>query len=84
MQALLALTVLLTLGAAAQAKPTPVERIQNPFAPDESAMLMGPAAAMLESDYFRMPQTPFASDRVFPCRLQLRIFDKTRLARSCH
>ena len=39
---------------------------------------------MLEADYFRAPQAPFAAGRVFPCRLQLRMFEKTRLAQSCH
>jgi hypothetical protein len=39
---------------------------------------------MLEFGYFRAPQTPVAAGRVFPCRLQLQIFEKTKLAQSCH
>ena len=87
MKALLALTLLLTLGATAQAMPTPIETPRLTPAPDEIGMFVGAAGAMLESDYFRAPQTPVASGSVFPCRLQVfdkAMFDKTRLAQACH
>lgn len=84
MKALLAIAVLLSLSAGAQAKLAPVETPRLTPAPDDSAMVVGPAGAMLESGYFRAPQTPVAAGRVFPCRLQLQAFDKTRLAQSCH
>jgi len=84
MKALFAFAVLLSLGATAQAKPTPVDPPAKALAPDESAISVGAAGAMLESDYFRAPQEPFAAGRVFPCRLQLRPFEKTRLAQSCN
>jgi hypothetical protein len=83
MRTLLALTLLVVFGAAVQAKPAPVERQPKVLAPEDSAMVTGPIGAMLESDYFRAPQTPSAATRVFPCRLQLRVFDKTQLARAC-
>lgn len=74
----------LALGATAQAKLAPLESQQATISTDDAAMFTGVAGAMLESDYFRAPQPPFAAGRVFPCRLQLRVFEKTRVAQSCH
>jgi hypothetical protein len=45
-------------------------------------VLVGPAGAMLEADYFRAPQKPAPDPHM--CRLQLRVFEKTQLAESCH
>ena len=84
MKALFACALLVSLGATAQAKPTPVEPPAKPLAPDELAISVGPAGATIEADYFRAPQEPFAAGRVFPCRLQLHPFEKTRLAQSCN
>lgn len=89
MKAVLAFAVLLSVSAAAQAKLAPVDLAPTEAprltpAPDDSGIFVGPAGAMLEADYFRAPQTPVAAGRVFPCRLQLQIFEKTRLAQSCH
>ncbi len=84
MKALVGLAVLLALGATAQAKPVPVESQPVAISVDDSAIASGAAGAMLESDYFRAPQPPLAAGRVFPCRLQLRVFEKTRLAQSCN
>ena len=70
----------------AQAKPTPEIDVAPRLTPtsEDTAVLVGPAGAMLESDYFRAPR-PDNSDsrRPFPCRLQLSVFDKARLATSC-
>jgi hypothetical protein len=41
----------------------------------------GRAAETMEANYFRAPPSPPAVGKIFPCRL--RLFDKTRLARSC-
>jgi hypothetical protein len=85
MKPALALTLLLlTVQTTAHATYAPVapQRLTPP--PEESAMLVGPAGAMLESDYFRAPPAPIAARRVFPCRLQISVFDKTRLAQSCN
>lgn len=84
MKPALAVALLLMLQAAAHATyaPVPPQRLTSP--PDESAMLVGPVGAMLESDYFRAPPAPTAARRIFPCRLQLSVFDKTRLAKSCN
>lgn len=81
--ALLCLSAAAALGAAAaQAKPTPIESMRLTASTEETSMATGPAGAMLESDYFRAPQRPLTAGRVFPCRLQ--IFDKVKLAQSCH
>ena len=88
MKALVALAVILalsaTFGATSQAKLAPLEPQQIATSPDDTDMVAGPAGAMVESDYFRAPQPPFAAGRVFPCRLQVRMFEKTRLAQSCN
>jgi hypothetical protein len=83
MKTLIAFAGLLALGATAHAKfapaPQPVAISVN-----ESAIATGPSGAMLESAYFRTPQQPFAVERIFPCRLELHYFEKTRLAQSCN
>jgi len=84
MRNLVALAVFLVLGTAAQAIPAPVELQPIAVSPDDLTIAAGPAGASLERDYFRAPQTPYAAGRVFPCSLQLRVFDKTRLAQSCN
>jgi hypothetical protein len=84
MKALIAVAVLLALGATAQAKVAPLERQMVAISADDSTINSGPSGAMLESNYFRAPQTPAAAGRIFPCRLQLRVFEKTRLAQSCN
>ena len=43
---------------------------------------IGSVGAMRERDYFQAPQSPFNAD-AFPCRLELVLFNKTRLAQSC-
>ncbi len=82
--ALLLAPALLALGVTAQAKPAPVEPQTVAMLFDDSTIYSGPSGAMLESNYFNAPQPPYAAGRVFPCRLQLRVFDKTRLARACN
>ena len=75
---------LLALGVTAQAKPAPVETQTVAMLSEDSTIDSGPSGAMLESNYFHAPQSPHASGRVFLCPLQLRVFDKTRLARACN
>lgn len=69
----------------AQAKLAPVIEPEKPaaIAVDHATLTLEPVGAQLESDYFTAPQAPFAAGRVFPCRMQVRLFDKTRLAQSC-
>ena len=75
---------LLVFAVAAQARPTPLANQAAAEIADEMAIYTGPAGATLESNYFRAPQPEFAGGRIFPCRLQLRVFEKTRLAQSCN
>jgi len=83
MKRLIALALFLAVSAVAQAKLAPVELQPAAFSPDGLTVSIGPAGATLEQNYFRAPQPAYAGASVFPCRLQLRIFDKTRLAQSC-
>ena len=84
MKALVTIAMLLALGAAAQTKPAPFELRPVAFSSDDTTVDIGPSGATLESNYFSAPQQPLAAGRIFPCRLQLRVFDKTRLAQSCN
>jgi len=88
MKALIAFAVILALGGilggTSQAKLAPLESQHMATAPDDMDMFAGTAGAMIESNYFRAPQTPFAAGLIFPCRLQVRVFEKTRLAQSCN
>ena len=83
MKILITFAMVLALGAAAQAKLAPVEPQLVATPPNDAAIYAGPASATLEHDYFHAPQTPTAARRVFPCTMQLRIFDKTRIAQTC-
>ncbi len=86
--ALVTIAVVLALGATA---PSNAFAILAPFdarpavqADDHTTIDSGPAAT-LESKYFHAPGQPYAAGRLFPCVMQLRLFDKTRLARnSCN
>jgi hypothetical protein len=81
---LIAIALLFMMGATAQAKLAPVDPQPVAFSPDDSAISTEAPGAMLEQNYFRAPQPATAASRVFPCRLQLRLFDKTQLAQSCN
>jgi hypothetical protein len=84
----LALLVPLTVAAAlpASAKLTPLQQL--PFdQPDVHALHTGPAAAMLERNYFQAPaarQQPVEARRASPCTVQMVVFDKARLAQACY
>jgi hypothetical protein len=85
MRASIALVALVLLGfiAPAQAKFTPVDAQALAISSDDTAIDSGASGALLEAHYFSAPQ-PFAARRMFPCRLQVRMFDKTRMAESCN
>ena len=74
-------SALLTMSAFAQAKPSPLAPQAIATSPDNTVIESGPSGAMLESNYFNAPQAPFTAGRLMPCRLQLTVFEKTRLAR---
>jgi hypothetical protein len=50
---------------------------------DTNAIATGPAGALLEQDYFRMPPQPNAARRILPCTVRLIVFEKTRIAQAC-
>lgn len=87
MKALTATALLLALSAVALAKQTPVEgprlALVNADINTGSVGAMrediGSVGAMRERDYFEAPQTPLNA-----CQLQPSLFNKTRLAQSCH
>jgi hypothetical protein len=83
MKVVWSVAMFLTLSAAAQAKFAPVETPRQTPQLEDSSLFVGAAGAMLESDYFRAPQSPFSNTHPYACRLQLRVFEKTQLAQSC-
>jgi hypothetical protein len=83
MKTLIAFAGLLALGATAHANFAPAKPQPVAISVNEWAIETGPSGAMLESDYVRAPQQPVTAGRIFPCRLQLYHFEKTRLAQSC-
>jgi hypothetical protein len=85
MKGVMGVLIFLTLTAAAGAKPTPVgdfNRIddRNPTLA-RNDIDIGPTAR--ERSYFQAPQPQFNAGNV-SCRLQLSVFDKTRVAQTCN
>ena len=83
MRAFLAAAIVSTCIVAAAAKPSPTEQPRLTAAPADLAIAVGAAGAMMESDYFRAPQTSFSGHGVLACRLQAEMFSKMRLAQAC-
>ena len=75
---------LFATGGPASAKPTPVEA--PPFASlaEIATGNSNPTAAQREQGYFQAPPASSYAGRLFPCRMQLRVFEKTQTARSCN
>jgi hypothetical protein len=74
----------LAASAPAQAMFAPADAHAIALLPDENAFASTTSGGLREQAYFSAPQTPLATGRVIPCRLQLNVFEKTRLARSCN
>jgi hypothetical protein len=70
--------------APTQAKPASVEAQSIAISIDDTTIAGRISGAMREQAYFSAPQSPRGSGNVFPCRMQLNVFEKTRLARSCN
>ncbi len=87
MKALVVLAVFLALIAVARAKPAPVDEPRPKLSLNEADIAISSATssrgATLERDYFQAPQPQFNAGS-FPCRLQPAVFEKTRVAQSCH
>ena len=82
MKMVMAFVATLMLGTSAFGKQSPAEPWQ--YMSDSlaaSAIFMGPAGAMMESDYFRAPSQASAQ-RIFPCRVRPLIFEKTQVERA--
>ena len=77
MKALTATALLLALSAVALAKQTPVEGPR--LALVNADINTGSVGAMRERDYYEASQTPLNA-----CQSQPSLFNKTRLAQSCH
>ena len=84
MKALLAVCLLATMTGAAAANFSPRAPMTSPRTLENWLINLGPAGAMLESDYFRAPQSPFAGGPVVPCQLRRSsIAGEIRLSFSC-
>jgi hypothetical protein len=79
--------VLAGLVSAANAMPAPTTDLALPEdgrSPTLWSIYLGPAGAMLESDYFNAPRGPFRDGRIVPCRLDTERRDANiRLAYAC-
>lgn len=87
MKSIVALTILgtgfvIASAATVNAKLAPYTETEKPQVVQEAALTGEPLGAMLESSYFQAPRGTYA-DRRYPCRLQMRMFEKTQLAQSC-
>ena len=87
MKGLMTTAIFLALTAVAFAKPVPVRdldsaEIQMPTLARNDADIVGPTGgAIRERDYF---QGTYFNAGSLACRVQLIVFDKTRLAQSCN
>ncbi len=75
-----AVTTVLMLAAAAQAKPGPAPEAKLSPSTFEYAVATEALGAMLESDYFKAPQGNVAGNT---CRTRFDYFDKQRLTATC-
>jgi hypothetical protein len=72
MRALLAVAAWLALMAGAGAVPSPYPARMPSSPAADTAIVLEPVGAMLESDYFHAPRQPaFSPVRLFPCRPRL-------------
>jgi len=82
MRLLLSFALLTVFPAAAAATPSPMQREAQRI--DDGAIYLGPAGALLESDYFNVPPPQAGVTRIFPCRFHLRAtVGSARFAQSC-
>lgn len=84
MRLLLSFALLTVFLAVAAAAPSPMQRAASAPRLDDGAIYLGPAGALLESDYFSVSRPPPGVTRIFPCRFHLRAtVNRTRVAQSC-
>lgn len=73
------------LVSSAAAKPSPFE-VKGALPPtvDDNVLYLGPVGAVLESDYFGLPQSLTGAGRIFPCRVKLHVIDRgPRFVQAC-
>jgi hypothetical protein len=76
--------LLMAMSTTAEAKRTPFTPAPAARTPETWTIFMGPAGAMLESDYFRAPHDLFKRSNAGACRLYRHgAGDTLRLAYSC-
>jgi hypothetical protein len=75
--------LLCALGTAAAARPAPVEQARSGLAFNGADINIGPNSPAREREYFQAPQAQFNAGGLV-CRTPVIVFDKTRLASSCH
>jgi hypothetical protein len=83
MKTSIAFALLLAFGAVAQATLAPLDPRPSSPSSNHGTVYVGFFGATPEADYFQAPRQSNAAGRAYLCRLELRIFDKTRLAQSC-
>lgn len=83
MKGFAAIALLCALGTVAVAKPAPIERGRSAVAFNDADINIGPTGPAREREYFQAPQAQFNAGGLV-CRLPVIVFDKTRLASSCH
>jgi hypothetical protein len=85
MKVFLVSATLAALATGAGAAPSPYDlKPDGPAVADENALYLGPVGAMLESNYFGVPQPTAGTGRVFPCRIRLHpIGNPPRFAQVC-
>jgi hypothetical protein len=85
MRALLAVAAWLAWMASAAAVPSPYPARMAPSPAADTAIVLEPVGAMLESGYFHAPRQPaFSPVRLFPCRPRLHTAAQThRIEQIC-
>lgn len=84
MKTLLALCLMAMMSGTAAASLTPRAPVLPPAGLEVWQIDLGPAGAMLQSDYFRARRSPFAGGPVVPCRLRRSsTADEVHLSFSC-
>lgn len=83
MKGFAAIALLCALGTAAAAKPAPVGQARSGLAFNDADINISANSPAREREYFQAPQAQFNAGGLV-CRLPVVVFDKTRLASSCH
>ena len=84
MRALLIVAGLIVFAGSALARPSPYGAARPAPAINDNVIYLGPAGALLETDYFHAVQPRYGARRLFPCRPRLHLVARTRgVEQSC-